>query len=173
MNPPKATEPGALRARSPLAVKLGDSATSTSFWLIANRLARGEADLRAEQARVLRKWAADSREPVIAAGDFNFDFDFATQKGNAGYDATVDGNVWAWLKPDPLIDSNWADDRRITDRRVDRYPDSILDFVFVANGAKGWHGKSKVVVRPCDFPDSDKTIDHRPLITSSSVTSAP
>ena len=168
-NDTAASEPGALRARSPLAVKLADKATSSSFWLIANHLARGEADLRTEQAKMLRKWAEDSKEPVIAAGDFNFDFDFATQKGNAAYDAMIDGNVWTWLKPDPLIDSNWSDDRRITDRRVDRYPDSILDFVFVANGAKGWHGKSSVVVRPGDFPDSDKTSDHRPMITSFSV----
>ena len=166
----RASEPGALRARSPLVVKLADKTTSTSFWLIANHLARGEADLRTEQARMLLKWAEDSKEPVIAAGDFNFDFDFATQKGNAGFDAMLDGNVWMWLKPDPLIDSNWSDDRRITDRRVDRYPDSILDFVFVANVAKGWHGKSNVVVRPGDFPDSDKTSDHRPLITSFTVT---
>ena len=168
-NDASASDPGALRARSPLAVKLANKTTLASFWLIANHLARGEADLRTEQAKMLRKWAEDSTEPVLAAGDFNFDFEFATQKGNAGYDAMVDGNVWTWLKPDPLIDSNWADDRRITDRRVDRYPDSILDFVFVANGAKEWHGKSNVVVRPGDFPDSDKTSDHRPLITSFSV----
>jgi|GEM_PF-5879224 len=57
------------------------------------------------------------------------------------------------------------------DRRVDRYPDSILDFVFVANDAKNWSGKSNVVVRSGDFPDSDKTSDHRPVITSFHVAS--
>lgn len=164
-NDASASEPGALRARSPLAVRLADKLTSRTFWLIANHLARGEADLRTDQAKMLRKWAEDSPEPMIAAGDFNFDFDFRTQTGNAGFDAMIDGNVWTWLKPDPLIDSNWSDDRRITDRRVDRYPDSILDFVFVANGATGWQGKSIVVIRPGDFPDTDRTSDHRPLIT--------
>lgn len=168
-NDTNASGPGELRARSPLAVKLLDKTNSVTFWVIANHLARGEEELRTEQARMLRKWAQDSTEPVIAAGDFNFDFDFRTQKGNAGFDAMMEGNVWTWLKPDPLIDSNWSDDRQITDRRVDRYPDSILDFVFVANGAKGWHGKSVVVVRPDDFPDSDKTSDHRPLITTFSL----
>jgi endonuclease/exonuclease/phosphatase family metal-dependent hydrolase len=160
------SEPGSLRARSPLAVKLLDKSSAKSFWVIANHLARGEADLRTEQARMLRKWAEDSSEPIIAAGDFNFDFDFQTQQGNEGFDAMMEGNVWHWLKPDPLIDSNWADDRRITDRRVDRYPDSILDFVFVANDARNWNGRSNVVVRPGDFPDDEKTSDHRPLITS-------
>ena len=164
-NPADASEPGALRARSPLAVKLAFKSNGATFWVIANHLARGEADLRTEQARMLRQWAMDSREPIIAAGDFNFDFDFKTQQGNPGFQAMMDGDVWTWLKPNPLVDSNWSDDRQIKDRRVDRYPDSILDFVFVANDAKNWNGVSNVVVRPGDFPDSDKTSDHRPLLT--------
>jgi endonuclease/exonuclease/phosphatase family metal-dependent hydrolase len=161
-----ASEPGAMRARSPLAVKLSDKTTSKTFWVIANHLARGEEALRTEQAKMLRQWAKDSVEPIIAAGDFNFDFEFHTQKGNAGFDAMMEGNVWTWLKPDPLIDSNWSDDRQITDRRVDRYPDSILDFVFVANEARTWAGKSSVVVREGDFPDNEKTSDHRPVIAT-------
>ncbi len=89
---------------------------------------------------MLVKWAAAMNEPAISAGDHNFDYDFKTQQGNEGYQAMLEGNIWQWLKPDPLIDSNWSDDRNIKDRRVDRYPDSILDFVWVANGAKDWKG---------------------------------
>ncbi len=168
-NPADASDPGALRARSPLAVRLLSKSRNATFWVIANHLARGEADLRTEQAKMLRKWADTNKEPVITAGDFNFDYEFKTQKGNAGFDAMMEGGTWQWLKPDPLIDSNWSDDRRVTDRRVDRYPDSILDFVFVANEAKSWNGTSRVVVRPNDFPDTEKTSDHRPLITGFSV----
>jgi endonuclease/exonuclease/phosphatase family metal-dependent hydrolase len=163
---PDKPETGALRARSPLAVRLKDLANQKEFWVIVNHLARGEAKLRTEQAKMLRQWAADKKEPVITVGDFNFDFDFKTQKGNDGFKAMIEGDVWEWLKPDPLIDSNWSDDRRVTDRRVDRYPDSILDFVFVANEAKKWNGKSSVVVREGDFPDNEKTSDHRPIISS-------
>jgi len=124
-------EYGAVRPRSPLVAKLRDKATSSPFWLIVNHLARGEADLRVEQAKALKEWAEDhAGEPIIAAGDFNFDYDFKTQKGNAAYDAMMEGGVWQWLKPDPLIDSNWADDRNNPGH--DRYPDSILDLVFVA-----------------------------------------
>lgn len=170
-NAADASEPGAMRARSPLAVKLMNKAEGKTFWVIANHLARGEEDLRTEQARMLRQWAQDSGEPVIAAGDFNFDFEFRTQQGNDGFRAMLENNVWTWLKPDPLVDSNWSDDRQITDRRVDRYPDSILDFVFVANEAKKWNGVSKVIVRPGDFPDSDKSSDHRPLLTAFVTTS--
>jgi hypothetical protein len=158
-------EYGAVRARSPLVAKLRDKATSGTFWLIVNHLARGEADLRVEQAKALKKWAEDhAGEPIIAAGDFNFDYDFKTQKGNAAYDAMMDGGVWQWLKPDPLIDSNWAENRNNPGH--DRYPDSILDFVFVANAARNWKGESDVIVRPGDFPDTDKTSDHRPIIAT-------
>lgn len=157
---------GTIRARSPLAVRIEDAISGTPFWVIANHLARGEEDLRTEQAKMLRQWAADRSEPVIAAGDFNFDYDFPTARGNAGFDAMLEGDVWQWLKPDPLVDTNWSDDRNVTDRRVDRYPDSMLDFVFVANQAKQWNGECDVIVRPGDFPDSDRTSDHRPIIAT-------
>lgn len=161
---PNAPEYGRYRARSPLAVRIIDKTNDKPFWVIVNHLARGEAELRTDQARMLAKWAEKIGEPAISAGDHNFDFDFKTQKGNPGFDAMISGEVWSWVKPDPLIDSNWSDDRRITDRRVDRYPDSILDFIFVANEAKSWNPKSNVVVRPGDFPDNDKTSDHRPIL---------
>ncbi len=161
---PKDKEYGAMRARSPLAVKLFDKSRDQSLWVIVNHLARGEVNLRTEQAKMLRKWAEDHSEPIIAVGDFNFDFDFKTQQGNDGFKAMLAGGVWNWLKPDPLIDSNWSDDRRLVDRRVDRYPDSILDFAFVANDAKNWKGKSNVIVREGDFPDNEKTSDHRPIL---------
>ena len=71
--------------------------------------------------------------------------------------------MWKWLRPEKLIDSNWADinSRLPLDQRTDRYPDSILDFIFVAGSAKQWQAKSWVVVRPGDFPDLDETSDHR------------
>lgn len=157
---------GALRARSPLAVKIKDKATELEFWVVGNHLARGEADLRTEQARMLVAWAKDLGQPAISAGDHNFDFDFHTQQGNEAYAAMIDGDIWHWVKPDPLVDSNWSQDRRIRDKDVDRYPDSILDFVFIANAAKNWQAESDVIVRPGDFPDNDKTSDHRPIFAT-------
>ena len=164
LDDPDSAEHGTLRARSPLAAKLEDKSSGETFWLVVVHLARGEADLRTDQARMLQQWAEDQTGPVIAAGDFNFDFDFHTRRGNPGFDAMLAGDTWEWLEPDPLIDTNWAADRN--DPRRDRYPDSILDFVFVAQEAKNWQGKSSVVVREDDFPDDEKTSDHRPLITA-------
>lgn len=154
----KSADYGAVRARSPLVAKLRDKASSASgsFWLIVNHLARGEADLRIDQAKALKTWAEDhASEPVITAGDFNFDYDFKTQMGNPACDAMMEGGVWQWLKPDPLVDSNWADDR--DNPGHDRYPDSILDFVFVANAAKNWRGEADVVVREADFQCWDES----------------
>ena len=123
-------------------------------------LARGDADLRLSQATGLREWAKEQSLPIIAAGDFNFDWDFPTEKGNAAFDAFVEGDVWKWVKPAELIDSNWAD--RDNDGQDD-YPHSILDFVFVANAARTWQSFSRVVTEAGDFPDDRTTSDHRPV----------
>jgi endonuclease/exonuclease/phosphatase family metal-dependent hydrolase len=160
------SEHGSVRGRSPLIAKLHDLAGGSDFWVIVNHLARGENDLRTDQARALRCWAADRKEPVIAAGDFNFDYEFAAAKGNPAFDAMLEEGTWTWVKPDPLVDSNWSEDRRRLGPGVDSYPGSILDFVFVANGAKQWMGESDVIVRPGDFPDDDRTSDHRPIVAT-------
>ena len=44
-----------------------------------------------------------------------------------------------------------------------RYPDSMLDFSFLAGAAKDWKAECRVIVRDGDFPDDDKTSDHRPV----------
>jgi len=160
------SEFGSVRARSPLIARVHDLATGRSFWLITVHLARGEKELRVDQARALRRWAAERDEPVVAAGDFNFDYEFATGRGNPAFDAMLEDSTWEWLKPDPLVDSNWSEDRKKGGPGIDSYPDSILDFVFVANAAKTWRGTSDVIVRAGDFPDDDRTSDHRPIIAT-------
>jgi len=160
------SEFGSVRARSPLIARVHDLATGRSFWLITVHLARGEKELRVDQARALRRWAAERDEPVVAAGDFNFDYEFATGRGNPAFDAMLEDSTWEWLKPDPLVDSNWSEDRKKGGPGIDSYPDSILDFVFVANAAKTWRGTSDVIVRTGDFPDDDRTSDHRPIIAT-------
>jgi endonuclease/exonuclease/phosphatase family metal-dependent hydrolase len=157
-------EHGALRARSPLAVRLRERDGQRTFWVIANHLARGEADLRIDQARLLRQWAEDHDGAIVAVGDFNFDWDIPTRRGNAAFDAMLEGDVWEWLEPESLVDTNWTNDRQNPGH--DRYPDSILDFVFVAKAARDWRGESRVVVRPGDFPDDETTSDHRPVLAT-------
>ncbi|MEQ1904621.1 MAG: hypothetical protein ABL888_10575 [Pirellulaceae bacterium] len=89
------------------------------------------------------------------------DFDFPTCKGNESFAELVRDNVLEWVEPKPLVDSNWAD--RDKDGKDD-YPDSILDGAFVAGAVKTWKASSSVIVTDGDFPDDDKTSDHRPIV---------
>jgi hypothetical protein len=59
----------------------------------------------------------------------------------------------------PWVDTNWD----ANSSGGDDFRDSLLDFVFVANGARSWAAESRVIVRPGDFPDDETTSDHRPV----------
>lgn len=148
------------RHRSPLVAKFRDQETGEIFFLMVNHLARGDSKLRARQAAALREWVSTEELPMIAVGDYNFDYNFETEKGNAGFDEFTRDGIWKWVKPDALIDSNWADHDGDGE---DDYPGSILDFAFVARGAKEWKARSRVIVHRGDFPDDERTSDHRPI----------
>ena len=64
------------------------------------------------------------------------------------------------LKPVELLDTNWSDPDGDGN---DNYPDSMLDFAFVAGPAKDWNPICHVIVRDGDFPDDKTTSDHRPI----------
>ncbi len=146
----------------PLAVHLQDSFTGRDFIVVNNHLARSDAILRSRQAELLVNWARDENLPIIAVGDYNMDYDFPTAKGNEAFAAMLTDGVYKWIKPKEFIDTNWAD--RNGDG-VDDYPDSMLDFVFVAGPAMDWDVTAEVIVRAGDFPDDETTSDHRPVLT--------
>ena len=146
--------------RSPLYVRLQDKATGIQFIVMTNHLARGNAELRKEQAIGLREWARDQNVGVINIGDFNMDYDFHTERGNDAFPEILQDNIFSWAKPVELIDTNWADNDGDGN---DNYPDSMLDFAFVAGPAKDWNPVCRVIVREGDFPDDKSTSDHRPI----------
>tara|TARA_B110000495_G_C23030767_1_gene613823 strand:- start:736 stop:1692 length:957 start_codon:yes stop_codon:yes gene_type:complete len=146
--------------RVPLYVKLKDLANSQEVVFLMNHLARGNKNFRQEQASTLREWARTKSIPIIAIGDYNLDFEFATEKGNKAFDEFMKDNVWLWVRPEPLVDTNWSD--RDGDG-IDNYIDSLLDFSFLSGAAKTWKASSRVIVRENDFPDTEKTSDHRPV----------
>jgi len=146
------------RHRSPLVGHFRDMHSGAEFLVVLVHLARGNADVRIEQAKGLRLWAADQDLPVVGIGDFNFDYDFATGQGNAAFDEFLVGDVWEWVQPEELIDTQWSDRDG-----ADAYPDGCLDFAFVAGAAKAWQCNSRVTVRDGDFPDDETTSDHRPV----------
>ena len=107
----------------------------------------------------MREWARNKSVPIVAIGRFDFDYDFNTKKGNAAFVEFLRNGVWKWIKPVDVIDTNWSDDGN----GIDRFPNSMSDFCFVAGAAKDWQAKSQVIVRDGDFPDDEKTSDHRPV----------
>ncbi|MEM1227516.1 MAG: endonuclease/exonuclease/phosphatase family protein, partial [Planctomycetota bacterium] len=98
--------------RSPLLVHLRDRATNLHFQVVANHLARGNAELREEQASGLREWARHQTIPTVTIGDFNFDYSFVTGTGNPGFAAMMRDGVWKWVQPEEWIDTNWSDGGR-------------------------------------------------------------
>lgn len=145
---------------APLVAHLKHKVSGRDFIVVMNHFARGSAELRKNQALLLSQWAREHKEPIIALGGYNFDYDFPTRRGNEAFDAFMQTGVWKWIEPKKLVDDNWADRNR---DGKDDYPDSMLDFVFAAGGAKDWNIAAEVIVRDGDFPDTDRTSDHRPV----------
>lgn len=149
------------RHRSPLVGFFQDKESGQTFRFVTVHLARGNKGLRRSQSLGLSEWASNSRVPILAAGDFNFDYSFDTRQGNRAYELFTDSGSWRWAHPKELIDTNWSD--RDGDG-VDNYPNSCLDFVFYAGIPSEWRVQSKVLLRAGDFPDDKKTSDHRPVM---------
>jgi endonuclease/exonuclease/phosphatase family metal-dependent hydrolase len=146
--------------RSPLFVRLKDRLADVEFIVMTNHFARSNSKLREQQAIGLREWARDQNVPIINIGDFNMDYDFHTSQGNSAFPEIIRDNVWSWVQPQELIDTNWYDP---DGDGKDNFPDSMLDFAFVAGAAKHWNPVCRVIVRDGDFPDDKTTSDHRPI----------
>ena len=150
-----------LRYRSPLVAHFRDRESGIQFMVMVNHLARGKAEVRTRQAEQLVEWARNQNLPIIALGDYNYDFVFADRQGNEGFQKMMRDNIWMWVEPEELIDSNWYDNPEAPDGKDD-YPGSLLDFAFVAGSAKTWDTTCRILTRPNDFPDDATTSDHRP-----------
>ena len=142
--------------RSPLAVRLQLRGTDEVFVFMVNHLARGNAEMRQRQAQQLRAWAAARDEPVIAVGDYNFDYQIDTGQGNAAFDillAMENGeDVFTWVRPPELFASQMSG----------RYH-AVLDFIFVAHLPPHWTATSRILTLGFGPGDTPQTSDHRPV----------
>lgn len=148
--------------RSPQILRFRHIATGEELVLVAVHLARSNGAQRTLESFVLREWILDDGGPVVAAGDFNFDYDFAgsseDHRGNEAFRLFTYQDEITWVRPRRLADTNYSErDGRET------YPDSVLDFVFVSGVPDPWRVASEIIVRPGDFPDDATTSDHRPI----------
>jgi endonuclease/exonuclease/phosphatase family metal-dependent hydrolase len=145
-------------ARAPLVLYLRDSLTGEQFLFMVNHLYRSRNEERYKQAELLNAWAQNQELPVIAVGDYNFDWEIAggDRMHDRGYDLMTAGDVWEWVRPAQLVTtqcSGWPC----------RY-ESVLDFVFAGGPARDWQADSEILVIPGDFPDDTTTSDHRPVL---------
>ncbi|MFH1416850.1 MAG: endonuclease/exonuclease/phosphatase family protein [Planctomycetota bacterium] len=143
------------RVRAPLVARLRDGHSGQEFFFMVNHLYRSKASQRRLQATLLNRWAQSQALPIIAVGDYNFDW--SVPNGDAdhdeGFDELVGGDVFAWIRPpEPLVRSQCSTQYN-----------SVLDFVFVAGAAQAWNGVSEIVVAEGDCPDDNTTSDHRPV----------
>ncbi|MCB9676648.1 MAG: endonuclease/exonuclease/phosphatase [Alphaproteobacteria bacterium] len=142
-------------ARAPLVGHFRIRSNGVELKVVVNHLWRTDDDARHEQARMLNEWAATQTLPLVAIGDYNFDWsvDGGESDHDAGYDLMTANSTWVWVRPDTLIATQCS------------YSfNGVLDFAFVANGAKTWDGTSVILfpenVHCQDSPDRP---DHRPV----------
>ena len=96
--------------RSPLVVHFKDLLSGNELLVMVNHLARGSAETRQIQAKKLVEWARNESMPIVALGDYNFDYVFDTRKGNEGFRLFLKDNIWEWVEPVEMVDTNWYDD---------------------------------------------------------------
>lgn len=150
--------------RAPLVAELEEISTRQRLLFMVNHLARGNNTLRHRQATKLNQWVRNQTLPVVAVGDYNFDFDVVggDQNHDRGFDNMTAGGAWTWVRPPTLIKTQCSPQFN-----------SVLDFVFVNAAARAWAGTSEILVEPNDCDDTPLTSDHRPVVARFNASGLP
>lgn len=146
--------------RAPLVAKFKLESSGLVFLFVVNHLHRKSAWKRNEQAKGLVGWASRQTIPVIAVGDYNFDYDVPSGPGNKAFDLFFDNDEFTWVRPDSIVSTQYSDE----DQDGVNDHNSVLDFVFTSGDVTGWQLSSEIYVRDEDFPDDALTSDHRPVL---------
>lgn len=154
--------------RAPLFARFEFIPNGQQFLFTVNHFNRGDKEKRQKQAQTLRDWAERETLPIIAVGDYNFDFNPQTKSGNQAFEIFLEDDTFEWLEPQCLRNGNCPD----TGTQCDPRYNSILDFVFVANEAKKWSADSQVLFLDEAVCSKEKEgySDHRPVIANIELT---
>ncbi len=144
------------RVRSPLVAHFRVRSSGNEFLFMVNHLYRSKADARQLQSQQLNDWGEAQTLPVIAVGDYNYDWRVTEGETNhdIGYDRLTEDDIFEWIRPEVLVRTQYSRS----------YPESVLDFIFLANEENSLSGTSYIVVESGDFPDDSDTPDHRPIV---------
>lgn len=151
---------------APLLVEFLDKYSKQRFFFLVNHLEERNAALRQEQAAKLNFWVKQQTLPVIAAGDFNFDWDIESigEKRDQGFDNLTANKVWNWIRPAQLVKTDCSKNN------------SIMNFFFVNKLAARWNGQSKVLKKEGDCQlynkNSSENSAHRPVIAVFNLTTS-
>lgn len=149
------------KVRAPLVIHVKDREhAGFEYLFMVNHLYRGSEAGRHKQGELLNAWIRTQTLPVIAVGDYNFDYQVdGGDKGqrDLGFDNMTKDAVWTWIRPLTLDSTTTPSKRR---------PAAVLDFVFAGNDAAKWPSSSEIVKLPDEFTDRDKTSDHRPVLAT-------
>jgi len=148
------------RARAPLVARFRINGTNTEFLFMINHLYRTRPEPRHVQARLLNRWAAEQTLPIIAVGDYNFDWEVHCGDINhdRGYDEMVSGGFFNWVRPRQLMKTQASPDYN-----------SVLDFVFLGGDSWAWEAESTILARGArdsggeTLSDDEHVSDHRPV----------
>jgi endonuclease/exonuclease/phosphatase family metal-dependent hydrolase len=147
--------------RAPLIARLRLTVSGREFLFMVNHLYRGNAGARHVQATKLNAWARQQQLPVIAVGDYNFDWNLpkGEKDHDKGYDNLTRDGVFTWTRPPVLVQTQCSQSFN-----------SVLDFVFVSGEARTWKASSEIKFRePAYCNDDSQRPDHRPVTASFTI----
>lgn len=125
---------------------------------MVNHLYRSKAVKRHEQSTQLNRWAKIQTLPIIATGDYNYDWNLPWGEHNhdRGFDNITANGVFKWVRPAELMPTQCSFKYK-----------SVLDFIFISDKASAWASHSEILERQENYcPDDDKTSDHRPVLAT-------
>lgn len=146
------------RVRSPLVAHFRIIGTNTEFLFMVNHLYRSREDARHQQSIDLNAWAQQQTFPIIAVGDYNYDWDVEDGETDhdKGFDHMTNNGVFMWVRPPRLVRTHCSN----------RF-NSVLDFVFVSQAALDWMPQSTIGMSEPEYcPDDETTSDHRPILAN-------
>ena len=149
-------------SRKALIARFQHKTSDVEFLFIVNHFNRRDTERRQRQARLIRDWVLKQPLPAILVGDYNFDYDPSTQRGNRSFEIFTEDEGLVWLRPACVEDGTCP----ATGTQCDSRYNSISDFVFIADQKRGWKGLSKVLFQRANYCDRERRgySDHRPVL---------
>lgn len=140
------------KGRSPLVAEIKSVSSGLFFYLMVNHLQASDQIARIQEAKAINVWASEQPMPVVAIGNYHFNWSLLGGARDAGFNEMGKRDVFDWVIPKKLIPTHCD---------ANAY---ILDFIWVSGGAQKWHAEADILFpQPAYCPDARLKSDHRPI----------